>query len=182
MASYDRSAVGIAQGFFYACLFCYSIFFGLCGSLGIAAVLSGLAWVSYNIFTNLRAHIRFALAFFGRAYRRRGKKSKHNHMPLQRLKAHKTLSAVERFFNPQETTAPLSLVFKYLHFSDVMALAFASRSLYKTIFSIHSFSIERLRLITCINGSKNECWACGNQICAVCQVSIALSFAHTNWN
>ena len=174
--------MGIAQGFLYACSFCYSIFFGVCGSLGIAGVLTGLAWGLYNIFTNLRAHIGFALAFFGRSYRRRDKKSKHNHIPLQRLDIHKPLSPAERFFNLQEATASLSLVFNYLHFSDVIALAFTSRLLYKTIFSNDSFSIERLRLTTCTKGSKNECWACGNQICAVCQVPIVLPFAHTNRN
>ncbi|KAF2111477.1 hypothetical protein BDV96DRAFT_467360, partial [Lophiotrema nucula] len=61
----------------------------------------------------------------------------------------------------------LMLVVPHLHYTDILNLALASRSLREAVLpaSDHDQRLSHFRLYTCSESSKTQCWVCTNQIC-----------------
>ncbi|KAK3898409.1 hypothetical protein C8A05DRAFT_38007 [Staphylotrichum tortipilum] len=55
----------------------------------------------------------------------------------------------------------------YLHFADVVSLSMV-KALRSTLARNGGLDVESMRKTTCLNGSKTDCWGCGNQICIGC--------------
>jgi len=64
---------------------------------------------------------------------------------------------------------PLVLVAYKLHYVDLINLSLVSKSLREVIFGKSDLATrsEDLRLYTCEDGSKSQCWICNTQICRV---------------
>ena len=63
----------------------------------------------------------------------------------------------------------LVLIALRLHYTDIVNLSLASKSLRQVIFPSPDLATrsEALRIHTCENGSKSQCWICASQICHV---------------
>ena len=65
-----------------------------------------------------------------------------------------------------------SLIAQNLHFIDVLNLGMASRSLQAALFRPRDRrnQLEVIRVASCVQGLKTQCWTCGTQICNVRQI------------
>ena len=63
----------------------------------------------------------------------------------------------------------LILIASRLHYTDIVNLSLASKSLRQVIFPSPDLATrsEALRIHACENGSKSQCWICASQICHV---------------
>lgn len=65
---------------------------------------------------------------------------------------------------------PLKIIAYKLHYVDLVNLSLVSKSLHEAIFPTADLGVrsEELRIYTCEDGSKSQCWVCNIQICQVC--------------
>lgn len=61
------------------------------------------------------------------------------------------------------------LMVQYAHFSDVLSLTLLLKSIRWNIIQRKGFELKVLRRDSCVNGTKSDCWGCGNQICESCK-------------
>ena len=68
----------------------------------------------------------------------------------------------------------LMLIALNLHYTDIVNLSLASKDLRQAVFPspILATRSEELRIQSCENGSKAQCWICTSQICSVRWMSL----------
>jgi hypothetical protein len=71
----------------------------------------------------------------------------------------------------------LVLIAKQVHYVDLINLSLVSRKVRQAVFPPSEIGArsERLRIYTCENGTKSQCWVCNIQICNV-------YFSYDPWN
>lgn len=62
------------------------------------------------------------------------------------------------------------LIAEKLHYSDIVSMSLASKSMYRAIYppSMRNDRVELLGIAACQPGTKSECWCCGTEICDGC--------------
>lgn len=75
---------------------------------------------------------------------------------------------LERYGRPMRYDV-LLLIASRLHYADIVSLSLLSHALRRAIFPPHirADRSETLRIQSCKNGTKTECWICRSQICQV---------------
>ena len=71
-----------------------------------------------------------------------------------------------------------SLVTRNVHYVDMMNLTLVSRSVRNAVHQSLNPAPYTLRRNTCANGTRYDCWSCGNQIC---NVSIRCGLVHCRY-
>ncbi len=128
-------------------------------------VFQGVSWLVRRIYSRLR----FAAGYVGKLGRRRTTFNFGNRMRLGDVEMNDPAptSKFARIIGLREKSGE-ALLIPYLHFADVFSLSMV-KALRPTVSTqTLGFDRELLRRETCINGSKTDCWGCGNQICRVC--------------
>ena len=71
--------------------------------------------------------------------------------------------------SPPQTYDTVLLIASHLHYSDLVSLSLVSRRWYQAIFPDTNLEqrAEALRMKSCQDGSKTQCWICNVQICEV---------------
>ncbi len=130
----------------------------------LRGIFQGVSWLLRRIYSRLR----FAAGYVGKLGRRRttfnfGNRTRMGDLemngPSPTFKFAKVLELQKRSGG--------GLLIPYLHFADVFSISMV-KALRPTLSTqTQGFDRELLRKETCINGSKTDCWGCGNQICQV---------------
>ena len=101
---------------------------------------------------------------------RRAPKSPAAHQ-LYTLRKPKSTACVPGFVTILNNRKIASSVVQKLHFVDVVNLGKVSKSLQVALFQPQDQPHQRevMRVASCSQGLKTQCWTCGTQICDVCQ-------------
>ena len=114
------------------------------------------------------SRVRFALGYVGKLGRRRTTFNFGNRTRIGDLEMNgpSPTSNFAKIIGLRERSGD-SLLVPYLHFADVISISMVKAVRATLSTRTRGFDRDLLRKETCINGSKTDCWGCGNQICRV---------------
>ena len=127
-------------------------------------VVQGVSWLVRRIYSR----VRFALGYVGKLGRRRTTFNFGNRTRIGDLEMNgpSPTSNFAKIIGLRERSGD-SLLVPYLHFADVISISMVKAVRATLSTRTRGFDRDLLRKETCINGSKTDCWGCGNQICRV---------------
>ncbi len=128
----------------------------------VKAIFHGISWVVRRIYRRAR----FTVGYAGKLGRRRATFNLGNRTKLDDIEMNGPSAPLTRILGLQEKSMGALLMPSYLHFADVVSLSMV-KALRGTLVQGGGDDLELLRKRTCVNGSKTDCWGCGNQICKV---------------
>ena len=91
---------------------------------------------------------------------------------LYTLRKPESIACVPGFVTILNNQKIASSIVQKLHFVDVVNLGKVSKSLQVALFEPQDRLHQRevMRVASCSQGLKSQCWTCGAQVCDVCQV------------
>lgn len=129
---------------------------------GVKALFRGIAWV----FRRVYRRARFTVGYAGKLGRRRTTFNLGKGTKVGDIEMNGPSVPITQVIGLQEESVGALLLPSYLHYADAVSLSMV-KALRGTLAKGGGDDLELLRKRTCINGSKTDCWGCGNQICEV---------------